>query len=70
MEKPAEETVNSFWSEVELHAASVGGRRRLIAAVRDIEQRVQAEETLRRQEERLASRDGGFRSRVGLTSIL
>ena len=42
-----------FWSEVELHATTIGGRRRLIAAVRDIEHRVKAEEALRVQEERL-----------------
>ena len=42
-----------FWSEVELHAAFIGGRRRLIAAVRDIEFRVLAEDSQRVQEERL-----------------
>ncbi len=42
-----------FWSEVELHAAAIGGRRRLIAAVRDIDHRVKVEEALRIQEERL-----------------
>ncbi len=42
-----------FWSEVELHAALIGGRQRLIAAVRDIELRVQAEDAQRVQEERL-----------------
>ncbi len=42
-----------FWSEVELHAARIGGRRRLIAAVRDIDHRVKAGEALRIQEERL-----------------
>ncbi|HEY4248685.1 MAG TPA: PAS domain S-box protein [Lacunisphaera sp.] len=42
-----------FWSEVELHATAIGGRRRLIAAVRDIDHRVKAEEALRIHEERL-----------------
>jgi two-component system, cell cycle sensor histidine kinase and response regulator CckA len=42
-----------FWSEVEMHAADIAGRRRLIIAVRDIDLRVQAEEALRTQEERL-----------------
>jgi PAS domain S-box-containing protein len=53
-----------FWSEVELHAATIGGHRRLIAAVRDIEHRVQVEEALRTQEERmslaLAASDQGW----------
>ncbi|MEO6993948.1 MAG: PAS domain S-box protein [Lacunisphaera sp.] len=42
-----------FWSEVKLHATKIGGRRRLIAAVRDIDHRVKSEDTLRIQEERL-----------------
>jgi len=42
-----------FWSEVELHAAEISGQRRLIAAVRDIDSRVQAEEALRVREEHL-----------------
>lgn len=42
-----------FWSEVELHAAEISGHRRVIAAVRDIGSRMQAEEALRTQEEHL-----------------
>lgn len=42
-----------FWSEVEMHAADIAGQRRVIIAVRDIDLRVQAEEALRTQEERL-----------------
>lgn len=54
-----------FWSEVELSAADIAGQKRLIAAVREIGARVQAEETLRTQEERLrlalaASNQGWF----------
>jgi PAS domain S-box-containing protein len=54
-----------FWSEIELHATMIGGRRRLISAVRDVEHRVKAEDALRLQEERLrlalaASNQGWF----------
>ena len=42
-----------FWSEVAMQTAEIAGQRRLIAAMRDISSRVQAEEALRTQEERL-----------------
>ncbi len=42
-----------FWSEVALRSARLGGETRVIAAVRDISERVRADELLRRNEERL-----------------
>ena len=41
-----------FWVEVALRTAEIGGERRLVAAVRDIEERKQAESALRASEER------------------
>ncbi len=54
-----------FWSEVALRASDLGGRRRVIAAVRNIDDRVKAESALRLNEERLrlaleASHQGWF----------
>lgn len=42
-----------FWSEVALRAGELGGERRVIASVRDVEARKEATELLRRNEERL-----------------
>ncbi len=54
-----------FWAEVALRAGEVAGERRVIASVRDITERVAAEEAVREQEERLrlaleASNQGWF----------
>ena len=42
-----------FWSEIALRAGEIAGRRRLISSVRDITARMQAQEALRTNEERL-----------------
>ena len=54
-----------FWSEVALRAAEIAGQKRVIVAIRDITARVETEEALRANEERLrlalvASRQGWF----------
>ena len=54
-----------FWSEVALRAGEIAGEKRLIVSIRDVSRRVQAEEALRQQEERLrlaleASHQGWF----------
>ena len=54
-----------FWSEVGLRAGEIAGERRVIASIRDISLRVQAQEALREEEERLrlaleASNQGWF----------
>jgi len=54
-----------FWSEIAVRTALIGGRPRLISSVRDISERVRAEEALHTQEERLrlalaASNQGWF----------
>jgi PAS domain S-box-containing protein len=41
-----------FWAEVALHASEIVGEKRVIASVRDITERKQAEEALRESEER------------------
>jgi PAS domain S-box-containing protein len=54
-----------FWSEVALRAGEIAGEKRVIVSVRDIDYRIQEEEALRLQEERLrltleASNQGWF----------
>lgn len=43
-----------FWSEVSLRACTIAGEQRVIASVRDITDRMQAEEAVRRNERRLS----------------
>jgi PAS domain S-box-containing protein len=43
-----------FWSEVALHACTIGGERRIVASVRDIDARKTAEEALRESEEKFS----------------
>jgi PAS domain S-box-containing protein len=40
-----------FWTEVDLHGATIGGRRRAIVVVRDISQRKQMEDALKEEQE-------------------
>ncbi|HXH39646.1 MAG TPA: PAS domain S-box protein, partial [Thermoanaerobaculia bacterium] len=40
-----------FWTEVNLHAATIGGRKRAIVVVRDITQRKQMEDALKEEQE-------------------
>jgi PAS domain S-box-containing protein len=42
---------HSFWTEVNLHADTIGGRRRAIVVVRDINHRKQMEEALKEEKE-------------------
>ena len=58
-----------FWSEVALRACQIAGNRRLIVTVRDLSRRLEAEEALRVNEERLrlalaASKQGWFELNV------
>jgi PAS domain S-box-containing protein len=58
-----------FWSEIALRSCEIGGQKRIISAVRDISARVQAEQALRINEERLhlalaAAQQGWFEMNV------